>query len=73
VFATAPVAVRVPERDELVDVRARLVVRGGDEADVVVTFASGEDGWRAWKPRTAAVPKAVAEITMGARFMVRCS
>src|SRR4051794_24220873 len=82
----APRAVFVPEADALVDEpeveRAALVEPEDpelpDEADEpddaeAVAVLVGTAGWWAWKPRTAAVPITVAEMTMGARLMCRCS
>jgi hypothetical protein len=44
-----------------------------DDVEVVAAVATGVAAWWAWKPSTAAVPTTVAEMTMGARFMVGCS
>jgi hypothetical protein len=44
-----------------------------DDVDVVAAVATGVAALCAWKPSTAAVPKTVAEMTMGARLIAGCS
>jgi hypothetical protein len=84
VFIAAPVAVFVPELDDVFAGVLEVVVPVPepvpDEPAVLVdpddwagaALASGVAAVWAWKPSTAAVPKAVAETTIGARF-IACS
>jgi hypothetical protein len=44
-----------------------------DAVDVAAAVATGVAALCAWKPSTAAVPKTVAEMTMGARLIAGCS
>jgi hypothetical protein len=43
-----------------------------DDVEVAAAVATGVAGLCAWKPSTAAVPKTVAEMTIGARLMIGC-
>jgi hypothetical protein len=79
VFIAAPVAVFVPEPDdfavelEVADVVVAVdvvVVPEPETREDVAAVATGAAGVCALKPRTAAVPNAVAARTMGALFMV---
>jgi hypothetical protein len=54
-----------PERPDEPDER--------DAVDVAAAVATGVAALCAWKPSTAAVPKTVAEMTMGARLIAGCS
>jgi hypothetical protein len=43
------------------------------DVDAGAAVATGVAASCAWKPSTAAVPKTVAEMTIGARLMMGCS
>jgi hypothetical protein len=58
VFIASPVAVVLPAG------------AGVAAVDVGAAVAIGVAALCAWKPRTAAVPKTVADMTMGERFTI---
>jgi hypothetical protein len=63
-----PVPLREPWDPELRDVPDEA-----DDVEGLAAVAMGVVALCAWKPSTAAVPKTVAEMTIGARLTVGCS